>query len=169
LADEAGGNYQIHIRKTGQSCDLNVSKGRLRVVKFGILEGLDALTEILSWTEGTFTVEMLPRDFVLTTKTNLNHRLDQPGSLTDQCAFLRQANVGLNTEIVPSTSFGTEEWQAALRIQPLGKYDYQVLGWITDGRTMHQAMVELNLDLRMTIGMLFRLVLTRSVSVGKAR
>lgn len=167
LADESGSSYHIHIRRSGQSCDLTVVRGRLRVAKFGILEGHDALTEVVSWTDGTFKIETLPRDFVLSAKPNLDHRLDQPGTFTDQFAFLRQVNVGLNTEIVPSTNFGTEEWQAALRVQPLGKYDYQVLGWITDGRTMHQAMVELELDLRMAVGMLFRLVLTSSVEVVK--
>ncbi|MGD9684181.1 MAG: DUF4388 domain-containing protein [Candidatus Obscuribacterales bacterium] len=165
LADESGSSYHIHIRRSGQSCDLTVVRGRLRVAKFGILEGHDALTEVVSWADGTFKIETLPRDFVLSAKPNLDHRLDQPGTFTDQFAFLRQVNVGLNTEIVPSTNFGTEEWQAALRVQPLGKYDYQVLGWITDGRTMHQAMVELELDLRMAVGMLFRLVVTSSVEV----
>ncbi|MBK9143957.1 MAG: DUF4388 domain-containing protein [Candidatus Melainabacteria bacterium] len=165
LADESGSSYHIHIRRSGQSCDLTIVRGRLRVAKFGILEGHDALTEVVSWGDGTFKIETLPRDYVLSAKPNLDHRLDQPGTFTDQFAFLRQVNVGLNTEIVPSTNFGTEEWQAALRVQPLGKYDYQVLGWITDGRTMHQAMVELELDLRMAVGMLFRLVVTGSVEV----
>ena len=49
--------------------------------------------------------------------------------------------------------------------EPLLKDYFTVIGWITDGRTMRQAMVELNLDLKSALSSLYRLLATRSVDV----
>jgi hypothetical protein len=79
-------------------------------------------------------------------------------SFADQILFLQKTNVGLNTEIVPSPKFGTQEWQEALQKLPLYKEDYVVLGWVTDGRTMRQAMREFNFDVVQATSSLFRLL-----------
>jgi len=165
LAAESTKNYRLRINKGGQRGDVFVCEGHLLVATFGILEGLDALSEFLNWTDGEFVVEKLPSHFKSTIRSNINLNLAEPGCFADQCAFLQESNVGLNTEIVPSRSFGTSEWQEALHVQPLRNEDYAILGWITDGRTMRQAMREFQFDLKKTIGVLYRLLITRSVEV----
>jgi hypothetical protein len=165
LAAESTKNYRLRINKGGQHGDVFVCEGHLLVATFGILEGLDALSEFLNWSDGEFVVEKLPSHFKSTIRSNINLNLSDPGCFADQCAFLHESNVGLNTEIVPSRTFGTAEWQEALHVQPLEKEDYAILGWITDGRTMRQAMREFQFDLKKTIGVLYRLLITRSVEV----
>ncbi|MBX3137849.1 DUF4388 domain-containing protein [Candidatus Obscuribacterales bacterium] len=165
LAAESTKNYRLRINKGGQHGDVFVCEGHLLVATFGLLEGLDALCEFLNWTDGEFVVEKLPSHFKSTIRSNINLNLSEPGCFSDQCAFLRESNVGLNTEVVPSRTFGTAEWQEALHVQPLEKEDYAILGWITDGRTMRQAMREFQFDLKKTIGVLYRLLITRSVEV----
>lgn len=165
LAAESTKNYRLRINKGGQRGDVFVCEGHLLVATFGILEGLDALCEFLNWADGEFVVEKLPSQFKSTIRSNINLNLSEPGCFSDQCAFLRESNVGLNTEVVPSRTFGTAEWQEALHVQPLEKEDYAILGWITDGRTMRQAMREFQFDLKKTIGVLYRLLITRSVEV----
>ncbi len=70
-------------------------------------------------------------------------------------------------KLCPPLSFGTQAWQEALARQPLFKEDYAVLGWITDGRTMHtfQAMREFNFDVVRATSSLFRLLVTGSVEI----
>lgn len=165
LASESTKSYRLRISKGGQNGDVFVCDGHLLVATFGILEGLDALSEFLNWSDGEFVVEKLPSHFKTTIRSNINLNLSEPGCFADQCAFLYESNVGLNTEIVPSRTFGTAEWQDALHLTPLEKEDYAILGWITDGRTMRQAMREFQFDLKKTIGVLYRLLITRSVEV----
>ncbi len=165
LAAESTKNYRLRINKGGQHGDVFVCEGHVLVATYGILEGLDALSEFLTWSEGEFVVEKLPSHFKSTIRSNINLNLAEPGCFSDQCAFLWESNVGLNTEIVPSRTFGTAEWQDALHVQPLEKEDYAILGWITDGRTMRQALREFQFDLKKTIGILYRLLITRSVEV----
>lgn len=165
LAGESSKSFRLKIRKDGQIGDLLICEGELLVATYGLLEGLDALSEFLNWSEGDFAIERVPTKYKSTARANINLRLDQPGSFTDQCNFLQESKVGLNTEIVPSTMFGTQEWQEALHVQPLKKEDYAVLGWITDGRTMRQAMREFKFDLITSIGILYRLLITRSVEI----
>ncbi len=165
LAAESTKSYRLRISKGGQHGDIFVCDGHVLVATFGILEGVDALTEFLNWADGEFVVEKLPSHFKTTIRSNMNLNLSDPGCFADQCAFLYESNVGLNTEIVPSRTFGTAEWQDALHVQPLEKEDYAILGWITDGRTMRQAMREFQFDLKKTTGVLYRLLITRSVEV----
>ncbi|MBX9668035.1 MAG: DUF4388 domain-containing protein [Candidatus Obscuribacterales bacterium] len=165
LAAESTKNYRLRINRGGQHGDIFVCEGHVLVATYGILEGLDALSEFLTWSEGEFVVEKLPSHFKSTIRSNINLNLAEPGCFADQCAFLWESNVGLNTEIVPSRTFGTSEWQDALHVQPLEKEDYAILGWITDGRTMRQALREFQFDLKKTIGILYRLLITRSVEV----
>ncbi|MBX9691076.1 MAG: DUF4388 domain-containing protein [Cyanobacteria bacterium] len=168
LAGESSKSYRLKIRKGGQVGDMLICEGELLAATYGILEGLDALSEFLNWSEGEFTIERVSSRFKETTGTNIRLKLDQPGSFTDQCAFLQESAVGLNTEIVPSINFGTPEWQKALSVQPLKKEDYAIIGWITDGRTMRQAMREFNFDLITSIGILYRLLITHSVEIVRA-
>lgn len=165
LAGETTKSYRIRLGKGGHQGDVFICEGELLVATFGLLEGLDALSEFLTWNQGEFTIERLPSRFKNTIKSNVRLRLDLPGSFADQCAFLSESSVGVNTEIVPSRTFGTADWQEALHVQPLEKEDYVVLGWITDGRTMRQAMREFQFDLKRAIGILYRLLITRSVEV----
>lgn len=168
LCHEGQRSYSIQIRRMGQVCNVFVCQGEVASVNFGILEGVEALSEVLFWDEGEFWVERI--DTVSETalfekERNLNIRFDSPTSLAYFCTFLKQNNVGLHTEIVPSSNFGTQEWQETLKSQPLLKDDFTVIGWITDGRTMRQAMLELNLDLKSALSSLYRLLSTRSVDV----
>lgn len=165
LAGETTKSYRIRLGKGGQQGDVFICESEVLVATFGLLEGLDALSEFLTWNQGEFTIERLPSRFKNTIKSNVRLRLDIPGSFADQCAFLAESSVGVNTEIVPSRRFGTSEWQEALHVQPLEKEDYVVLGWITDGRTMRQAMREFQFDLKRAIGILYRLLITRSVEI----
>lgn len=168
LCHETQKSYSIQIRRMGQVCNVFVCKGEVASVTFGILEGVEALSEVLFWDEGEFWVERLEtvsETALFEKERNLNIKFDSPTSLAYYCSFLKQNNVGLHTEIVPSSSFGTQEWQQALQREPLLKDDFTVIGWITDGRTMRQAMVELNLDLKAALSSLYRLLATRSVDV----
>lgn len=168
LANEPAKSYRITLESDGQIAHLYVVEGELIDSRFGILEGIDALSEVLSWTEGEFMVDILKDAGAHLEKALFRCNLEELGSFQDQCSFLRSVNIGLTSELIPSSSFGQPEWQESLYIQPLGKYDYTVLGWITDGRTMRQAMSELEIDLRAAVGILYRLVLTGSVEVVKA-
>ncbi len=168
LCHETQKSYSIQIRRMGQVCNVFVCKGEVASVTFGILEGVEALSEVLFWDEGEFWVERLEtvsETALFEKERNLNIKFDSPTSLAYYCSFLKQNNVGLHTEIVPSSNFGTQEWQQALQREPLVKDDFTVIGWITDGRTMRQAMVELNLDLKAALSSLYRLLATRSVDV----
>ncbi len=168
LAAESSRSYRLRIKKGGQHGDLFICDGHLLVATFGILEGLDALSEMLVWSDGEFVVERLPAHFKNTIRSNITLRLTDPRCFSDQCAFLHESNVGLNTELIPSRTFGTKEWQEALNVQPLNKEDYAVIAWLTDGRTMRQAMREFQFDLKRAIGILYRLLITRSVEVVRA-
>lgn len=168
LCHETHKSFSIQIRRMGQVCNVFVSQGEVASVSFGILEGVEALSEVLFWDEGEFWVERLDtagETALFEKERNLNIKFDSPTSLAYYCSFLKQNNVGLHTEIVPSANFGTQEWQAMLTREPLLKDDFTVIGWITDGRTMRQAMVELNLDLKSALSSLYRLLVTRSVDV----
>ena len=96
---------------------------------------------------------------------SINCNLSDIDTFQNQCLFLNRIKVGLGQEIVPSSNFGQEVWQEALHIQPLKKVDFAVLGWITDGRTMRQAISELKIDLKDAVGILYRLVITGSIEV----
>lgn len=163
LATESNKSFRIKLISGPSRGEIFISEGELLSANFGILEGNDALIEFLFWHEGTFIVEKLASRFKHTSSTNLKIALKQDNSFADQMLFLQEESVGLNTEIVPSPVFGTPEWQAALTKQPLSKDDFIVLGWITDGRTMRQAMREFNFDVVRAAASLFRLLITGSV------
>lgn len=170
LANEPAKGFRVTIEAkeaNSQIAQLYVIDGELFDSHFGILEGVDALAEIISWTNGEFVIEELKNLDDHKRKGQAQCNLRELGSFQDQCCFLRRVNIGLSSEIIPSSNFGQPEWQEALYVQPLGKFDYTVLGWITDGRTMRQAISELNIDLKTAIGILYRLVLTGSVEAVK--
>jgi hypothetical protein len=162
LATESNKCYRVELVNGPQKGDVIVCEGEILAANFGLLEGNDALTEFLFWSEGSFSVERLA-DRDSAKSSNLNIVLKQVNTFADQMHFLQGINVGLNTEIVPSPTFGTQEWQEELKKQPLYKEDYVVLGWITDGRTMRQAMREFNFDVVQATSSLFRLLSTGSV------
>ena len=165
LATESNKSYKVSLINGGQKGDLLVCAGDILSANYGLLEGNDALTELLFWPEGSFTVAILDPSDKDALKGNLKIPLKQVNTFADQMAFLREATVGLNSEIVPSLTFGTQAWQEALARQPLSKEDYAVLGWITDGRTMRQAMREFNFDVVRATSSLFRLLVTGSVEI----
>ena len=109
LAGESTNSYRVRIDRGGHHGDLFICDGELLVATFGILEGIDALSELLTWGDGRFTVEKLPSRFKNTFRSNMRMRMDMPGSFADQFSFLQESNVGLNTELVPSPNFGTSE------------------------------------------------------------
>jgi hypothetical protein len=163
LATESDKSFRVQLVSGPQKGELIVSEGQILAANFGLLEGNDALTEFLFWGEGTFNVERFDLAENASFGRSLTITLRQVNSFADQIIFLQKTNVGLNTELVPSPKFGTEEWQEALKKMPLYKEDYAVLGWVTDGRTMRQAMREFNFDVVQATSSLFRLLSTGSV------
>jgi hypothetical protein len=163
LATESDKSFRVQLVSGPQKGELIVSEGQILAANFGLLEGNDALTEFLFWGEGAFIVERFDLLEDASFSCSLAIELRQLNSFADQILFLQKTNVGLNTEIVPSPKFGTEEWQEALKKLPLYREDYVVLGWITDGRTMRQAMREFNFDVVQATSSLFRLLSTGSV------
>ncbi len=165
MATESNKSFRVSLVSGGQKGDLLVCDGEILSANFGLLEGNDALTELLFWSDGTFSVARVKDDEKADLKGNLKILLRQVNTFADQMHFLREASVGLNSEIVPSLNFGTQAWQEALARQPLFKEDYAVLGWITDGRTMRQAMREFSFDVVRATSSLFRLLSTGSVEI----
>jgi hypothetical protein len=163
LATESDKSFRVQLVSGPQKGELIVSEGRILAANFGLLEGNDALTEFLFWGDGSFRVERFNLAEDASFSRSLTIELRQLNSFADQILFLQKTNVGLNTEIVPSPKFGTQEWQEALKKLPLYKEDYVVLGWVTDGRTMRQAMREFNFDVVQATSSLFRLLSTGSV------
>ncbi len=163
LATESNKSFRVQLVSGPQKGELIVSEGEILAANFGLLEGNDALTEFLFWGDGTFRVERFDLAEDASFSRSLTIALRQLNSFADQILFLQKSNVGLNTEIVPSPKFGTQEWQEALQKLPLYKEDYVVLGWVTDGRTMRQAMREFNFDVVQATSSLFRLLSTGSV------
>jgi len=163
LATESNKSFRVQLVSGPQKGELIISEGEILAANFGLLEGNDALTEFLFWGDGTFKVERFDLADDASFSRSLTIALRQLNSFADQILFLQKSNVGLNTEIVPSPKFGTQEWQEALQKLPLYKEDYVVLGWVTDGRTMRQAMREFNFDVVQATSSLFRLLSTGSV------
>ncbi len=163
LATESNKSFRVQLVSGPQKGELIISEGEILAANFGLLEGNDALTEFLFWGDGTFKVERFDLADDASFRRSLTIALRQLNSFADQILFLQKSNVGLNTEIVPSPKFGTQEWQEALQKLPLYKEDYVVLGWVTDGRTMRQAMREFNFDVVQATSSLFRLLSTGSV------
>lgn len=165
LANESARSYRITLDANSKKAHLDIVKGNLVFARFGILEGIDAVAEFMASSQADFSVEVIEDESSLKVDDSIKCRIQDFSSFHAQCAFLRRLKVGLGTEIVPSNTFGREQWQEALYIQPLGKFDFTVLGWITDGRTMRQAMNEMNIPLPVAIGILYRLVVTSSVEI----
>lgn len=163
LATESNKSFRVKLVSGPQRGEIFISEGEILAANYGLLEGNDALTEFLFWAEGTFIVERLASRLKDSVSVNLKIVLKQVNTFADQMLFLQESGVGLNTELVPSPRFGTQAWQEDLQKQPLHKEDFAVLGWITDGRTMRQAMREFNFDVIKATSSLFRLVFTRSV------
>jgi hypothetical protein len=165
LATESNKSYKVSLVSGAQKGELLVSSGEIQSATFGLLEGNDALTELLFWPDGSFKIIRLKGAGEGKAGDGLKIPLKQVNTFADQMVYLREAAVGLNSEIVPSPSFGTQGWQEALSRQPLLKEDYTVLGWATDGRTMRQAMREFNFDVVRATSSLYRLIITGSVSI----
>lgn len=168
LANEANKSYRIKVERGSLHGEIIVTNGEVVSASYGLLRGDDALCEFLTWEEGVFWVERLyPRhedDF----EVNVKLKLQQELSFADQASYLLEHNVGLNTTIASSKLFGTPEWQESSKLHPLQREDFLILGWLSEGRTMRQAMREFAFDLVQATGILYRLVLTRSVEVMRA-
>ena len=155
LATESNKSFRVRLMSGLQRGDIFISEGEILAANYGLLEGNDALTEFLFWDEGTFAVERLASRLKDTVNVNLRIVLKQVNTFADQMLFLQESGVGLNTELVPSVRFGTQQWQEALQKQPLFKEDFAVIGWITDGRSMRQAMREFGFDVIKATSSLF--------------
>lgn len=163
LATESGKSYKVRLLNGNNRGEIFLSEGELIYAAFGILEGDDALIELLAWREGGFIVEKLSSRFRETITPNMKLPMKLTNSFADQMAFLTEQGMGLNTEVVTSSRFGTAEWQAILAKQPLTKDDFVVLGWAKEGRSMREAMREFQFDAVRATASLYRLVLTGSV------
>ncbi len=164
LATEVDKCFSVRITRGGQRGEINICNGDLMQANFGLLEGDDALCEYLSWKEGHFIIERLPTLAKNSVKRNLSVLSLHPGNtFADHCLYLIESNVGLNTELIASDTFGTQEWHQALRTQPLEKHDFAIIGWVSDGRTMRHAMREFTLNITEATASLYRLVFTKSV------
>lgn len=164
LATEVDKCFSVRISRGGQRGEINICNGDLMQANFGLLEGDDALCEYLSWKEGHFIIERLPTLAKNSVKRNLSVLSLHPGNtFADHCLYLIESNVGLNTDLIASDTFGTQEWHQALRTQPLEKHDFAIIGWVSDGRTMRHAMREFSLNITEATASLYRLVFTKSV------
>lgn len=163
LATEVDKCFAVRISRGGQRGEINICNGDLMQANFGLLEGDDALCEYLSWKEGHFIIERLPTLAKNSVKRNLSVNLHPGNTFADHCLYLIESNVGLNTDLVASDTFGTQEWHQALRTQPLEKHDFAIIGWVSDGRTMRHAMREFSLNITEATASLYRLVFTKSV------
>jgi len=111
LATESDKTYKLRLSNGFEKGDIFINEGEILSANFGLLEGNDALAELLFWREGAFSVEKLASRFKATINANLSIKLKQDNSFADQILFLQESLVGLNTEIVSSSTFGTQEWQ----------------------------------------------------------
>jgi hypothetical protein len=171
LGSEVSRNYRVRVSPTsvdgvgagGQSGDIYVARGFVVCASFGLLEGEDAICEFLSWRDGTFFVETLTANVEV--KKNLKRAISASNAFVENSLYINENNVGLNTVIVASKSFGSVEWQESLRQQPLEREDFVVLGWVGEGRTMRQALREFSFDIAQATAILTRLIKTASVQV----
>ena len=163
LASELNKSYRIKIASGGNSGELFVSKGQVVAASYGLLEGEDALCEFLAWHEGIFWVELLSTQFEV--RKNLVKTVKPTADFVDQCAFLIDRNVGLNTLISASRQFGGPEWQETVKISPLDREDFVVIGWLGEGRSMRQTLREFDFDIVQSTGILTRLMKSGSVEV----
>lgn len=168
LANEGNKSYRLKVEKGSAHGDLIILDGYLIAANYGLLGGEDAVCEFMTWDDGAFYVERLSPRFQATIERNMNLRLLQVAGFSDYASFLLENNIGLNTVIRPSRLFGTPEWQESSKLQPLQREDFLILGWLSGGRTMRQSMREFAFDLVQCTGMLYRLILTRSVEVVRA-
>jgi len=168
LSNEGNKSYRIKVERGSLHGDVYISNGHLISATYGLLRGEDAVCEFLTWDDGVFFVERLPSRIEATVDKNITLKMQQTATFSDQASFLLEDSVGLNTLIRPSRMFGTPEWQESSKLQPLQREDFLILGWLSDGRSMRQAMREFAFDLIQATAILYRLLLTRSVEVVRA-
>lgn len=168
LCNEGNKSYRLKIERGSLHGDVYIANGHVISATYGLLRGEDALCEFLTWDDGIFFIERLPTRIEATLEKNISLKLQQSATFSDQAAFLIEDSVGLNTVIRSSRIFGTPEWQESSKLQPLQREDFLILGWLSDGRTMRQAMREFAFDLVQATAILYRLLLTRSVEVVRA-
>jgi hypothetical protein len=168
LAIEANKSYRMKVERGILHGEVIVLNGDLVSASYGLLRGEDALCEFLTWEDGAFTIERVWPRHEDAFERNLNLRLQQGLSFADQASYLLENSIGLNTVIISSKMFGTPEWQESSKLHPLQREDFLILGWLSQGRTMRQAMRDFSFDLLQATSILYRLVLTRSVEVVRA-
>ena len=101
LASESHRAYRFAIYIGNQTARVEILEGLIIDARFGILEGVDALVEILALSSGEFEIEPFvatEKDFV---RGTVRCNLEELSSFADQCCFLRRLKLGLNTPIVP--------------------------------------------------------------------
>ena len=59
LATEINKSYRVKVTTNNHAGEIFVCKGAVTASSYGLLEGEDALCEILSWKDGSFGVELL--------------------------------------------------------------------------------------------------------------
>jgi hypothetical protein len=168
LGNEGNKSFRLKVERGSAYGDLILLDGYLIAANYGLLSGEDAVCEFMTWDDGIFYVERLSPRFQSTIEKNMNLKLSQVSFFSDHASFLVENNIGLNTMIRPSRLFGTPEWQESSKLQPLQREDFLILGWLSGGRTMRQSMREFAFDLVQCTGILYRLILTRSVEVVRA-
>jgi hypothetical protein len=168
LSIEANKSYRMKVERGSLHGEVIVVNGDVVSAAYGLLRGEDALCEFMTWEDGGFWIERVWPRHEDTFERNLNLRLQQGLSFADQASYLLENNIGLNTVIISSKMFGTPEWQESSKLHPLQREDFLILGWLSQGRTMRQAMRDFAFDLLQATSILYRLVLTRSVDVVRA-
>ncbi len=165
LGNEGHKSYRLKVERGSAFGDLSILDGYLISANYGLLGGEDAVCEFMTWEDGAFYIEQMSPRFETTIERNMNLKLHQVYSFSDQASFLLENKIGLNTVVRPSRLFGTPEWQESSKLQPLQREDFLILGWLSGGRTMRQSMREFAFDLVQCTSILYRLILTRSVEV----
>ena len=96
-------------------------------------------------------------------RKNLKRTIVPNAAFVENGSHLNQNNIGLNTRLLASSVFRSQEWQDGLRNNPLEREDFVVVGWLGEGRTMRQAIREFNFDVAQATAILARLLKTNSV------
>jgi hypothetical protein len=163
LCIESEREYRLALVRNNDRGEVLTDHGHIVGSTYGILEGEDAVCELITWRQGHFSAErfyppgQVPRNLVLPFQATME--------FTQDATYLTRQNVGLNSIISGSILFGSTSWKELVSKFPLDRETLSILAWLREGRSMRLAMREFGLDLARATAILKSLVITKSVDV----
>lgn len=163
LCIESEKEYKLFLIRNNDRGEVFTDHGFIVSATYGILEGEDALSELLTWRQGQFSAERfnppgdVPRNLVMPFQATME--------FIQHATYLSRQKVGLNSVIAGSILFGTTAWKDLVSQNPLDRETLSVLAWLREGRSMRLAMREFGLSLARATTILHSLVVTKSVDV----